>query len=64
MMLLNLIHLDGVIKRVQKDHDKNKSVPPLIHCSAGVGHIGTFVMLDSMMDQLKVEDSTNVYELV
>ena len=56
--------LIGFIKRVQKDHDKDKGVPLLVHCSAGVGRTGTFIMLDSMMDRLKIEDSINVYEFL
>ena len=42
---------------MQKDHNKDKGVPLLVHCSAGVGRTGTFTMLDSLMDRLKVEDS-------
>ena len=56
--------LISFIKRVQKSHDKDRGVPLLVHCSAGVGRTGTFVMLDSMMDRLKVEDSINVYEFL
>ena len=56
--------LIGFINRVQKSHDKTKGVPLLVHCSAGVGRTGTFVMLDSMIDRLRVEDSLNVYEFL
>ena len=56
--------LISFIKRVQKSHDKDRGVPLVVHCSAGVGRTGTFVMLDSMMDRLKVEDSINVYEFL
>ena len=50
--------------QVRKDHDKNKGVPLLVHCSAGVGRTGVFILIDSMIDQLMVEDSINVNEFV
>ena len=34
----------------------------LVHCSAGVGRTGAFIMLDSMMEKLAVEHTINVYE--
>ena len=46
------------------DHNKDKNIPLLVHCSAGVGRTGTFVMLDVMMDRLKAEESINVYEVL
>ena len=50
--------------RVRKDHDKNKGVPLLVHCAAGCGRTGVFILIDSMIDQLMEEDSINVYEFV
>ena len=36
----------------------------LVHCTPGVGRTQTFLMLDSIMDRLKVEESINVYEFL
>ena len=56
--------LISFIRRVQKSHNKDKAIPLVVHCSAGVGRTGTFIMLDSMMDRLRSEDSINVYEFL
>ena len=52
------------IRRVQKSHKKDLEIPLLVHCSAGVGRTGTFIMLDTIMDRLRSEDSINVHNLL
>ena len=56
-----LLHL---VQRVRKTHPYDNPTPLLIHCSAGVGRTGTFIVLDSMMERMKVEDNLNVYEFL
>ena len=52
------------IRRVQKGHNKDNGYPLLVHCSAGVGRTGTFILLDSMLERIKKEDTVNVYEFL
>ena len=56
--------LISFIRRVQKAHDKDKGIPLLVHCSAGVGRTGTFILLDSMLERIKAEKTINVYEFL
>eukprot|EP00800_Vazella_pourtalesii_P014468 TRINITY_DN3682_c0_g1_i1.p1 TRINITY_DN3682_c0_g1~~TRINITY_DN3682_c0_g1_i1.p1 ORF type:complete len:1204 (+),score=133.75 TRINITY_DN3682_c0_g1_i1:501-3614(+) len=41
-----------------------QEAPLLVHCSAGVGRTGTFIVLDYFIEHLKVNDRINVYKMV
>ena len=52
------------VRWVQKAHDRDKGVPLLVHCSAGVGRTGTFIALDTLLDRMRSETSISVFEVV
>ena len=52
------------IRRVHKLHSYSNPCPLLVHCSAGVGRTGTFIVLDTMLERLKTEDTLNIYDYV
>ena len=55
--------LIGFIRRVRNGYNP-EGPPMLVHCSAGVGRTGTFIVLDTMLERMKKEDSVNVYEVL
>ena len=52
------------IRRVRKLHPYSNPCPLLVHCSAGVGRTGTFIVLDTMLERMKEEDTLNIYDYV
>ena len=60
----NAMSVISFIRRVRREHPTCLDQPLLVHCSAGVGRTGTFILLDSMMQQLKNEGTLSIYNFL
>jgi netrin-G3 ligand len=60
----NGVVLINYIRRVRTIHPHSDPQPLLVHCSAGVGRTGAFVVLDSMLERMKQEDNLNIFEFL
>ena len=51
------------IKHIRQSHPP-EGPPLVVHCSAGVGRTGTFIVLDTMLQRMAHEDTLNIFEYV
>ncbi|CAI8049659.1 Tyrosine-protein phosphatase Lar-like [Geodia barretti] len=58
----NAMSLISFIHRVRREHPVSLTTPLLVHCSAGVGRTGTFILLDVSMQQMKRECTLSVFQ--
>ena len=56
----NTMSLVSFIRHVRKLQPVSQEHPLLVHCSAGVGRTGMFILLDIIMQQMKAEGCINV----
>ncbi|XP_071953982.1 receptor-type tyrosine-protein phosphatase delta-like isoform X3 [Antedon mediterranea] len=56
-------HATGVLQFVNRVKNSNPADagPIAVHCSAGVGRTGAFIVIDSMLERIKHEKSVDIY---
>ncbi|TRY94561.1 hypothetical protein DNTS_024378 [Danionella cerebrum] len=53
----------GFLRRVRALHPPEAG-PMVVHCSAGVGRTGCFIVIDAMLERIKHEKTVDIYGLV
>ena len=49
----------GFHRRVKSQHNPSKG-PLLVHCSAGVGRTGTYIVIDNVLEQIAAEGVVDI----
>ena len=60
----NAMSVISFIRRVRREHPHSLDKSLLVHCSAGVGRTGTFILLDTVMQQIKNEGTLSIYNVL
>ena len=60
----NAMSVISFIRCVRREHPHSLDQPLLVHCSAGVGRTGTFILLDTVMQQMKNEGTLSIYNVL
>ena len=47
--------------RLVKTLNVSESGPIVVHCSAGVGRTGCFIVIDALLEKLKYEKTVDIY---
>lgn len=50
--------------RIVRDQMIRECGPMLVHCSAGVGRSGTFIVLDRLLQEIKERDTLDIFSIV
>ena len=58
----NTMSLISFIRRIHQEHPTSLATPLLVHCSAGVGRTGTFILLDLAMQQMRSQGTLSVFQ--